>query len=480
MDERDIPPTLLRRDVLRHAAGGIGTIALASLLAEEGRTASAAPEVNPFAPKPPHFPATAKNVIFLFMEGAPSQIDLFDPKPELKRWHGTPLPESLRKNLKLAFIKPTATIMASPRVFTRHGESGLVLSDYLANAWTPVADDLCVVRSMRTDAFNHQPADLLLLAGHMLPGRPTMGAWTLYGLGSESKDLPGFIILTTGKSNMSQASQWTSGFLPSSYQGVMFRRTGDPVLYLSNPQGVSREEQRADFDLLRALNHEHYSKTGDLEIASRIASYEMAFRMQTGAPELLDVSSEPERVRELYGINREPARAFATNCLLARRLVERGVRFVMVTHSSWDQHSELNKKLKENCEITAGPVAALIGDLKQRGMLESTLVVWGGEFGRTPMGQFKNPNEAEDAGRDHHPEGFTMWLAGGGIRPGVTIGKTDDLGLAVTEDPVHVNDLQATILHCLGFDHTRLTYRHMGRDFRLTDVHGEVMRKMLA
>ncbi|MEO8130505.1 MAG: DUF1501 domain-containing protein [Bryobacteraceae bacterium] len=419
-------------------------------------------------------------MIFLYMEGAPSQLDLFDPKPELQKWHGRPLPGSLTKDLKLAFIKPSATILGSPRTFSQYGRSGAVLSDFLSEKWAPIVDNLCFVRSMHTDAFNHQPADMLLLAGHMLPGRPTMGAWVQYGLGSESKNLPGFVVLSTGKSNMSQSAQWSSGFLPTSYQGVMFRRKGDPVLYLSNPSGVTAEEQRAELDLVSELNRQRYGATGDAEINSRIASYEMAFRMQTSTPELLDFSKEPAAIRESYGTEQEPTRAFGTNCLLARRLVERGVRFVMVTHSSWDQHSELNKKLKENCDITAGPVAALIQDLKQRGLLESTLLVWGGEFGRTPMGQFRRPEEADYAGRDHHANCFTMWLAGGGIRPGVTIGQTDDLGLSISEDPVHVNDLQATILHCLGLDHTRLTYRHLGRDFRLTDVRGNVIQKMLA
>jgi hypothetical protein len=472
MEPNVLSRILGRREFLRRSAGGIGMIALADLLAAEGRT--------PLDPKPPHFPAKAKNVIFLYMEGAPSQLDLFDPKPELTRWHGKPLPPSLSKDLKLAFIKPTATILASPRTFAAYGQSGTVLSDFLAPAWAPIVDELSLIRSMHTDAFNHQPADFLLFAGHMLTGRPTMGSWILYGLGSESKNLPGFVVLTTGKSNMSQAAQWSNGFLPSNYQGVMFRRKGDPVLYLSNPKGASQDEQRADFDLVAALNREHHNQTGDAEIASRIASYEMAFRMQMSAPELLDFSKESAGARAMYGLDQETTRAYGTNCLLARRLVERGVRFVMVTHSSWDQHSELNKKLKENCDITAGPVAALIQDLKQRGLLESTLVVWGGEFGRTPLGQFRRPEELDYAGRDHHPNGFTMWLAGGGIRPGVSIGKTDDLGLTVTEDPIHVNDLQATILHCLGLDHTRLTYRHMGRNFRLTDVRGEIVRKILA
>lgn len=477
MDPLELRRTLRRRDFLASSAGGAGMAALAGLLTEEGRAADL-PVADVFAPKKPHFPGKAKNLIFLYMEGAPSQIDLFDPKPELTKWHGQPLPPSKTKDLKLAFIKPNAKVLGCHRKFAHYGQSGAEFSDWL-EAWKPIADDLCVVRSMHTDAFNHQPADLILFTGHMLSGRPTMGSWVLYGLGSESRDLPGFVVLSTGKNNMSQAAQWSSGFLPSSYQGVLFRRTGDPVLYLSNPKGVSQEEQRQDFDLIAELNRQHYARTGDGEIASRISSYEMAFRMQVSTPELLDLSKEPESVTKSYGIDQETTKAFGSNCLLARRLVERGVRVVMLTHSSWDQHTDLQKDLKANCDITAGPIAALIQDLKQRGLLESTLVVWGGEFGRTPLGDFRSDDEVK-AGRDHHANCFTMWAAGGGIRPGVTIGKTDDFGLSVVEDPVHVNDLQATILHCLGFDHTKLTYRHMGRDFRLTDVQGQVVQKMLA
>jgi hypothetical protein len=412
------------------------------------------------------------------MEGAPSQIDLLDPKPALNKWHGQPLPPSMTKDFKFAFIKPNAKVLGCRRPFARYGASGAEFSDW-AHAWQPIADDLCIVRSMHTDAFNHQPADLILFTGHMLPGRPTLGSWVLYGLGSESRNLPGFVVLSTGKNNMSQAAQWTSGFLPSSHQGVMFRRTGDPVLYLSRPPGVEAEEQRQDFELVAEFNRARYEQTGDREIASRISSYEMAFRMQMSTPELLDLKHEPAAMRASYGLESETTRAFGTNCLMARRLVERGVRVVMVTHSSWDQHTDLERDLKKNCDITMAPIAALIQDLKQRGLLESTLVVWGGEFGRTPLGDFRNAEDAK-AGRDHHASCFTIWAAGGGVRAGVTIGRTDELGLNVVEDPIHVNDLQATILHCLGFDHTQLTYRHMGRDFRLTDVHGEVVRKMLA
>ena len=463
--------TLRRRQFLTEAVGGVGLAGMAGLLSVGELMA------DPFAVKAPHFPAKAKNLIFLYMEGAPSQIDLLDPKPALAKWHGQPLPPSMTKDMKFAFIKPNAKVLGCNRSFARYGQSGAEFSDWIS-AWGPIADDLCIVRSMHTDAFNHQPADQILFTGHMLGGRPTLGSWVLYGLGSESRNLPGFVVLSTGKNNMSQGAQWTSGFLPSSHQGVLFRRTGDPVLYLSNPKGVKAEEQGQDFGLIGELNRERLEKTGDQEIASRMSSYEMAARMQLSTPELLDLSKEPAATKTAYGVEQELTKGFGTNCLMARRLVERGVRVVMVTHSSWDQHTDLEKDLKKNCDITASPVAALIQDLKQRGMLDSTLVVWGGEFGRTPLGDFRNAEEVK-AGRDHHASCFTMWAAGGGIRGGVTIGKTDELGMQIEEDAVHVNDLQATILHCLGFDHTRLTYRHMGRDFRLTDVRGQVVRKML-
>jgi uncharacterized protein (DUF1501 family) len=464
---------LARRDFLRTAGCGIGTLALADLL--HGETSPA----NPLAPKKPHFPGKAKNVIFLFMEGGPSQMDLFDPKPELQKWHGKPLPASMTKDLKLAFIKPTAAVLGSPREFKQYGQSGMHFSDYLPHMST-VSDDICMVRSMCTDAFNHHPGQLLLFTGSVQFGRPTMGAWTLYGLGSESQNLPGFAVLSSGVGTSGGASNFSSGFLPSMYQGTTLRGTGDPILYLSNPPGVSRDTQRAALDALKDLNQERLTETGDAEIASRIASYELAFRMQMAGPELLDFSKESKATLDMYGVNDETTKQYATNCLLARRMVERGVRFVMLMHASWDQHTNLNKSLKKNCDITDQPTAALIKDLKQRGLLDSTLVVWGGEFGRTPMVEHRNTADPENSGRDHHPNAYTMWLAGGGIKPGAVIGKTDDLGFNIVEDRVHVHDLQATMMHTLGFDHTKLTYRHMGRDFRLTDVHGNVVRKMLA
>ena len=466
-----------RRAFFRDVAGGIGTIALASLLERDGYGAVA--NVNPLAPKKAPLSAKAKSVIFMFMEGGPSQLDLYDPKPALAKWNGKPLPAEMTKNMRLAFTKPTAAVLASPRVFTPNGHCGTEFSDFIPNI-ASCADDICLVRSMYSDAFNHHPGQLLLFSGTMQFGRPTFGAWVLYGLGSESQDLPGFVVLSSGVGTSGGTSNWSSGFLPSTYQGVTFRSAGDPVLYLSNPKGVTSQMQRSSLDALRDLNEQHYTDTGDEEIAARIASYELAFRMQSSAPELLDFSKESAETRKMYGVDEEPTKPFATNCLLARRLVERGVRFVMINHASWDDHTQLNKKLKKNCDIADKPTAALIKDLKQRGLLESTLVVWAGEFGRTPLVEIRNPKEADNGGRDHHPLAYSLWLAGGGIKGGQVVGKTDELCMSIVEDKVHIHDLQATMLACLGFDHTRLTYRHLGRDFRLTDVAGNVVKKMLA
>jgi hypothetical protein len=462
-----------RRMFLRECAGGLGAIALGDLMAADNK------RTDPLAPKPPHFAPKAKNVIFLFQEGAPSQLDLFDPKPELQKWHGKPLPESMTSQLKLAFIKPSAAVLASPREFKPYGQSGIEFSDFIPHM-AACADDICLVRSMYTEAFNHHPGQLLLMSGSTQIGRPTLGAWVLYGLGSESQDLPGFVVLSSGVGTSGGESNFSSGFLPSTYQGVMFRAGSDPIVYLSNPPGVTAQSQRATLDTLRELNQEHLVSTGDEEIASRIASYELAFRMQMAAPELLDFSKESPATLEMYGVNNFMTRPYATNCLLARRMVERGVRFVMLMHASWDQHTNLNRELKKNCDITDQPAAALIKDLKQRGLLDSTLVIWGGEFGRTPMVEIRKTSDPENAGRDHHPLAYSMWLAGGGIKGGQVIGKTDDLGFNIVEDKVHIHDLQATVLHALGFDHTRLTYHYMGRDFRLTDVSGNVVNKLLA
>jgi hypothetical protein len=474
VNEIDFGRIHTRRSFFQRAVSGLETIALGHLLAQEGRSAE-----DPLAVKKPHFPGKAKNVIFLFQEGAPSQMDLFDPKPALAKYAGQSLPESITKNLKLAFIKPTAAVLPSPRKFTPSGQCGMELSDYIPHT-ASVADDICLVRSMVTDAFNHHPGQLLMFTGSTQFGRPTMGAWAVYGLGSESQNLPGFVVLASGVGTSGGATNFSSGFLPSSYQGTLFRSSGDPILYLSNPKGVTNEQQRDVLDAVRDLNQIRLDTTGDVEIASRINSYELAFRMQSSAPELLDFSKESKATLDMYGVNEEVTKPYATNCLLARRMVERGVRFVMLMHASWDQHTYLNRDLKKNCDKTDKPAAALIKDLKQRGLLDSTLVVWAGEFGRTPMVEVRNTRDPENAGRDHHPNGYSIWLAGGGIKGGQVIGKTDELGFSAIEDRVHVHDLQATMMHCLGFDHTKLTYRHMGRDFRLTDVAGNVVRKMLA
>jgi len=468
----DDPQT--RRDFFRHASIGLGTVALAQLLQSDGYAATDALE-----PRPPHFKPRAKNVIFMFMEGAPSQMDLFDPKPALQKWHGRQLPPSVTKDLKLAFIKPTASVLGSPRVFRPAGQCGMELSDVLPGLAT-CADDICLVRSMYTEAFNHHPGQLLLFTGHTLVGRPAMGAWVVYGLGSESRDLPGFVVLASGNGTSGGTDNFASGFLPSTYAGTVLRSTGDPILYLSNPPDYSRERQRSRLDAIGDLNRMHSASTGDAEIESRIHAYELAFRMQASAPDLLDFSKESPATMAAYGIQDDTTRVFGTNCLLARRMVERGVRFVMLTHASWDHHSEINKNIVKICKATDGPTAALLHDLKQRGLLDSTLVVWGGEFGRTPMSEIRRPDEADNAGRDHHPNGFSLWLAGGGIKCGQVIGKTDELGLNIVEDPIHIHDLQATILNCLGLDHTKLTYRYLGRNFRLTDVGGKVVQKLMA
>jgi hypothetical protein len=479
MTRHQLNAVLSRRRILQEGAGGLGMVALWHLLAGEGRTAEPLPDVNPLEPKPPHFPATARNVIFMFMAGGPSHLDLFDPKPSMVKWDGQPLPESAAKTISLAFIKPTARIWASPRAFQRFGQCGMELSDWLPQLGS-CADDICLVRSMYTEQINHHPGQLMMNCGSPLVGRPSMGAWVTYGLGSESRGLPGFVVLNSGSGTSAGSGNWTSGFLPSTYQGVPFRQKGDPVLYLTNPPGFTQQAQRARLDAIRDLNQEQYLETGDREIAARIAAYELAFRMQAAAPELLDLSGESAKTLEAYGVQNELTRQFGTNCLLARRLVERGVRFVQLFHEGWDHHADLMKNLKKQCDTTDQPTVALLKDLKQRGLLEKTLVVWGGEFGRTPLIENRKPNQSDSQGRDHHRLAFSMWLAGGGVKGGQVVGQTDELGLSVVEDKIHVHDLQATILQCLGLDHKRLTFRHQGRDFRLTDVGGEPVRKLLA
>ncbi len=459
-----------RRWFLQQCGIGLGALGLADLL---GSMAKAAPSSEPFAPKKPHFAAKAKHVIFLFMAGGPSHLELFDNKPELAKMDGKLPPAELIKDYRAAFINPSSKFLGPKFKFAKHGQCGAELSELLPQLAT-VADDLCIVKSMVTDAFNHAPAQIFLSTGSQQFGRPSLGAWTLYGLGSELKNLPGFVVFSTGGKGPSGGnSNWGSGFLPTLYQGTQFRTGGDPVLYLANPRGVDNALQKDTLDGLKTLNELRLEEVGDPEIATRINSFEMAFRMQTAAPDVMDISKEPKEVLELYGA--EPGKAsFANTCLLARRLVEKGVRFVEIFHESWDQHGGLVSGLKKNCQDTDRASAALVLDLKRRGLLDDTLVIWGGEFGRTPMVQ------GGSDGRDHHPNCYTMWLAGGGTKRGVTIGESDDFGFNATADKVHVHDLNATILHLLGFDHTRLTYRFQGRDFRLTDVHGNVVQKLLA
>ncbi len=460
-----------RRWFLQQCGVGLGAISLAELLAD--RATAAAVDRNPLAARQPHYPANAKSVIYLFMAGGPSQLELFDQKPQLARFDGQPPPADLIKGYRAAFINPNSNLLGPRFSFKRQGASGAEISEllpYLAE----IVDDLAIVKSMVTDAFNHAPGQILMNTGSQQFGRPSLGSWVTYGLGSQSQDLPGFVVFSSGTKGPSGGnSNWGSGFLPTVYQGVQFRGTGDPVLYLSNPPGVDRDVQHDSLDAIQTLNQARLVGMGDPEIATRIHSYEMAFRMQASAPELMDIGREPKHILDMYGAT--PGKpSFANNCLLARRLVERGVRFVELFHEAWDQHGGLVKELKKNCKNTDQACAALVKDLKQRGLLDSTLVLWGGEFGRTPMVQGGND------GRDHHPNCFSMWLAGGGIKPGTTIGESDELGFNAVTDRVHVHDLHATVLHLLGFDHTRLTYRFQGRDFRLTDVHGNVVHKLLA
>ncbi len=465
---------ITRRWFFKECGVGLGTIALGALLGDKALGAMAQPVLtNPLAPKLAHFPGKAKRVIYLFMAGAPSHLDLFDYKPQLVKFGGTLPPAELLKGYRAAFINPQSKLLAPKFKFAKYGKSGAELSELLPRL-AEVVDDIAIVKSMKTEAFNHAPAQIFANTGSQQFGRPSMGAWVTYGLGSETSDLPAFVVFSSGKKGTSGgSSNWGCGFLPSVYQGVLFRNQGDPILYLSNPKGVDAALQRDSLNTISHLNKKHLDVVGDPEIATRINSFEMAYRMQTSAPELMDLGKESKKTLEMYGAEVGKS-SFANNCLLARRLVERGVRFVQIFHEAWDQHGNLTHDLRENCKDTDQACAALIKDLKQRGMLEDTLVIWGGEFGRTPMVQ------GGDDGRDHHPNAYTVWLAGGGVKPGITIGESDDFGFNATKDVVPVHDLNATILHLLGFDHTKLTYRFQGRDFRLTDVHGEVVEKLLA
>ena len=464
---------IARRHFLRDCGVGVGKIALASLLAD-GVRASASPDI--FAPRQPHFAPKAKRVIHLFMAGAPSQLDLFDYKPALTKLEGKPLPPSVIGNQRYAFIRTDAAVLGPRFKFKKHGQSGAELSEMLPHLAT-IVDDICIIKSTRTDQFNHAPAQIFLNTGFSQPGRPSIGSWALYGLGSEAQNLPAFIVMSTGAGISGGAANWSSGFLPTVYTGVRLRNQGDPILNVSSPKGIDSQLQRDSLDLIGDLNRKKLESEGDPEIATRIASYEMAFRLQTSAPELMDLKQETKETLDLYGAKPETP-SFARACLLARRMIERGVRFINIYHEGWDAHSDVAGNLRNNCGNTDRAAAALVKDLKRRGMLDDTLVIWGGEFGRTPMVE-TNLALGRSLGRDHHPQAFTMWMAGGGIKPGMTIGATDELGFHVAERPVHIHDLQATILHCLGFDHEKLTFRHASRDFRLTDVHGIVVREIL-
>ena len=472
-----------RRHFFAECGVGLGKMALGALCARELAAAGDTRDPqNPMAARRPHFAAKAKSVIFLFMAGGPSQFELFEFKPKLQEYDGKAAPESFLKGKRFAFMdsftKEPPKLLGTKRQFRRHGQSGRYVSALLPNV-AKVVDDLAFVSSMQTDNFNHAPAKIFLNSGAIRFGRPSMGSWITYGLGSESADLPGFVVLKSGpRGPRAGALNWGNGFLPSAFQGVPFQGGGDPILNLSTPGGYSRQQQRQALDAVQDLNRLRLRQMGDPEISTRIAAYEMAYRMQTAGPELIDLSRESKATLDLYGA--EPgAASFANNCLLARRLVERGVRFVQLYHTDWDHHggpvTNLEGGLEQVCREIDQPCMALICDLKQRGLLDETLVIWGGEFGRTPMGERR-----ETVGRNHHIEAYTMWLAGGGIQPGRTVGATDEFGFFTVEDKVHVHDIQATILHLLGLDHTRLTYRFQGRDFRLTDVGGSVIQKLLA
>jgi hypothetical protein len=455
----------------------LGKIALAGLFAGGLTDAAGAAPANPLSLRRPHFAPKAKRVIHLFMAGAPSQLEMFDYKPQLAKLEGKPLPPSVIGGQRYAFIRPDAAVLGPRYKFARHGECGAELSEMLPHTAKAV-DHLCLIRSVHTDQFNHAPAQIFFNTGFSQPGRPCLGSWALYGLGSETQDLPAFVVMSTGKGISGGAANWSSGFLPTVFSGVRFRNQGDPILNVSSPAGVDERLQRDSLDLLRRLNQRRLDIEGDPEIATRIASYEMAFRLQASAPELTDLKSENAETLRLYGCDPDKP-SFARACLLARRMIERGVRFVNIYHEGWDAHTDVAGNVEKNCGETDQASAALVLDLKQRGLLDDTLVIWGGEFGRTPMVE-SNPALGRSQGRDHHPQAFTMWLAGGGVKPGLTHGATDELGFHIAEKPVHVHDLQATILRLLGFDHERLTYHHAGRDFRLTDVHGTVVDEILA
>ncbi|MEM9585933.1 MAG: DUF1501 domain-containing protein [Planctomycetota bacterium] len=485
-----VPTT--RRQILGRTGFGLGSVALSALLAQDGSAndlgTTGRDVPGPLSVKHPHLPARAKSVIHIHMVGSPSHLDLFDPKPELERRNGQLCPDEMFQGKKFAFIRSQPTLFGTPGAwgFKPCGQSGTAISNLLPNL-QGVADDLCMIRSVHTDEFNHGPAQLFMLSGFGRFGRPSLGSWVTYGLGSQNQDLPGFVVLITGNVLGAGNSAWGSGFLPTVYQGVEFRSTGDPVLFLSNPPGVDKSSRRSIIDAVNSLNARTLSDVGDPEIATRINQYEMAYRMQTSVPELMDLKDESQATHELYGTTLRSGGegkgkvSFANNCLLARRMVERGVRFVQLFDQGWDHHGNLSGRLPDKCKQVDRPISALIRDLKQRGMLKDTLVVWSAEFGRTPMAQGTNGlGKKTSPGRDHHRDAFTLWMAGGGVKPGIVYGSTDELGYGIAENPVHVHDLNATMLHLLGLDHERLTYRHQGRQYRLTDVHGIVQHKILA
>lgn len=471
-------PLLLqtRRHFFRECSIGLGTMALAGL------ANAAVRDANPLAPKQPHFTPRAKSVIYLFMAGGPSQFELFESKPDLQKLHGQPIPESFVKGRRFAFMdtfgKERPKLLGTRRKFIHRTQAGLDVSECYPY-FPQIANDITFVRTVATEVFNHAPAKIFINTGSPQFGRPSMGSWLTYGLGSESQDLPGFVVLQSGpRGPRGGVHNWGSGFLPTTYQGVPFRSSGEPIVNLTSPRGITTDRQRDTLDAVRDLNQMRLDKTGDSEIATRIAAYEMGFRMQTSAPDLIDLRSETKETLAMYGA--DPGKpSFANNCLLARRLVERGVRFVQLYHTNWDHHGgkgeTLTTDLDKVCLETDQPAAALIKDLKRLGLLDDTLVVWGGEFGRTPMGEVR-----ESVGRNHHIDTFPMWLAGGGVKHGIVHGETDEFGFAPISGRVHVHDIQATILHLLGLDHTKLTFRFQGRDFRLTDVHGEVVESILA
>jgi hypothetical protein len=466
---------LTRRDFLRSGTVGIGSLALSSLVPND--LCATSPE--PGRVRPPMFPAKAKNVIFLHMVGGPSHVDLLDPKPALKRYDGQPLPEEIVRGVKFAFVSPDAKAMASRYRFQPRGQSGIEMSDLIPHLGE-IADEITLVRSMQTDEFNHGAAELFMHTGSGRLGRPSFGSWAAYGLGSENRNMPAFVVLMEGGTTASGKNLWSSGFLPSSYQGVHLRSGPDPVLYLANPKGMEHRDRGAVIDAVNELNRLQFARAGDPEILTRIKQYELAFKMQSSVPDLMRIDEEPEHILKLYGA--EPGKSsFANTCLLSRRLVEKGVRFVQVYMSNWDHHGSIHSSLPARCREMDQAAAALIKDLKQRGLLDETLVIWGGEFGRTPMVQaLAAGGETQAPGRDHHKDGFSIWMAGGGVKAGYVHGATDEFGFRAIKDPVHVHDFQATVLHLLGLDHTKLTFRSQGRDFRLTDVHGKVVNALLA